>query len=274
MAKRRFLGGLNAWFLAISATRPRISAFRRSCREPPALISQSKKASSRKRPPKESCLPVTGHDSLKTRRTLTIAGKSYDYFSLEAAAQAAGLGDISRLPFSMKVLLESHPPRQRPHRPGRRYQGRRRMAEDAQLRARDRLPPRARADAGFYRRARRRRSGRDARCDGAARRRSEKDQSAGAGRSSDRPFGAGRQLRHAHNFRGNFNVEFERNRERYTFLRWGQEAFNNFRVVPPGTGICHQVNLEYLAKVVWTTEEGGKTIAFPIRWLAPIATRR
>ena len=52
-------------------------------------------------------MPVTGHDSLKTRRTLTVAGKTYDYFSLEAAAQAAGLGDISRLPFSMKVLLEN-----------------------------------------------------------------------------------------------------------------------------------------------------------------------
>jgi aconitate hydratase len=52
-------------------------------------------------------VPVTGHDSLKTRRTLTVAGKNYDYFSLEAAAQAAGLGDISRLPFSMKVLLEN-----------------------------------------------------------------------------------------------------------------------------------------------------------------------
>ena len=52
-------------------------------------------------------MPVTGHDSLKTRRTLTVGGKNYDYFSLEAAAQAAGLGDISRLPFSLKVLLEN-----------------------------------------------------------------------------------------------------------------------------------------------------------------------
>ncbi|HEX3974258.1 MAG TPA: aconitase family protein, partial [Stellaceae bacterium] len=52
-------------------------------------------------------MPVTGHDSLKTRRTLSVGGKNYDYFSLEAAAQAAGLGDISRLPFSLKVLLEN-----------------------------------------------------------------------------------------------------------------------------------------------------------------------
>ena len=61
----------------------------------------------------------------------------------------------------------------------------------------------------------------------------------------------------------NVKLEFERNGERYAFLRWGQNAFDNFRVVPPGTGICHQVNLEYLAQVVWTTDEGGKTIAYP-----------
>src|SRR5205807_1082504 len=61
----------------------------------------------------------------------------------------------------------------------------------------------------------------------------------------------------------NAELEFERNGERYAFLRWGQTAFDNFRVVPPGTGICHQVNLEYLARVVWTTEENGKTVAYP-----------
>ena len=57
--------------------------------------------------------------------------------------------------------------------------------------------------------------------------------------------------------------EFERNGERYRFLRWGQDAFDNFRLVPPGTGICHQVNLEYLSQVVWTTDEDGRTIAYP-----------
>ncbi|MBN8898608.1 MAG: aconitate hydratase AcnA, partial [Rhodospirillales bacterium] len=61
----------------------------------------------------------------------------------------------------------------------------------------------------------------------------------------------------------NVDIEFERNGERYTFLRWGQEAFDNFRVVPPGTGICHQVNLEYLGQCVWTSQNGGKTIAYP-----------
>ena len=64
-------------------------------------------------------------------------------------------------------------------------------------------------------------------------------------------------------FRTNVKREFERNAERYAFLRWGQGAFDNFRMVPPGTGICHQVNLEYLARVVWTADEKGATIAFP-----------
>ncbi|MFY0989359.1 aconitate hydratase AcnA [Halomonas sp. C05BenzN] len=64
-------------------------------------------------------------------------------------------------------------------------------------------------------------------------------------------------------FRDNVAIEMERNRERYEFLRWGQQAFDNFRVVPPGTGICHQVNLEYLGKTVWTKEEDGRTLAYP-----------
>src|SRR5438552_5350556 len=61
----------------------------------------------------------------------------------------------------------------------------------------------------------------------------------------------------------NTKLEFERNRERYLFLRWGQSALKNFRVVPPGTGICHQVNLEYLGKTVFTREENGLTTAYP-----------
>ena len=64
-------------------------------------------------------------------------------------------------------------------------------------------------------------------------------------------------------FKDNVAIEMERNRERYEFLRWGQDAFDNFRVVPPGTGICHQVNLEYLGKTVWTKEEDGKRFAYP-----------
>lgn len=64
-------------------------------------------------------------------------------------------------------------------------------------------------------------------------------------------------------FKQNVSFEYERNKERYEFLKWGQKAFKNFRVVPPGTGICHQVNLESLGKVVWTNEVNGKTIAYP-----------
>jgi len=64
-------------------------------------------------------------------------------------------------------------------------------------------------------------------------------------------------------FRKNVEKEFQRNGERYSFLKWSQQAFNNFRVVPPGTGICHQVNLEYLSKVVWVSESNGDTYAYP-----------
>jgi aconitate hydratase len=64
-------------------------------------------------------------------------------------------------------------------------------------------------------------------------------------------------------FKKNVEREYERNGERYDFLKWGQEAFDNFAVVPPGTGICHQVNLENLAQTVWTKSSGGKTYAFP-----------
>ena len=64
-------------------------------------------------------------------------------------------------------------------------------------------------------------------------------------------------------FKKNVEKEFLRNGERYSFLKWGQKAFDNFRVVPPGTGICHQVNLEYLSKVVWTSESEGNVYAYP-----------
>jgi aconitate hydratase len=63
--------------------------------------------------------------------------------------------------------------------------------------------------------------------------------------------------------------EYERNGERYEFLKWGSSAFDNFRVVPPGTGICHQVNLEYLAQTVWTKDEDGVTSPIPTRLWAP-----
>ena len=67
----------------------------------------------------------------------------------------------------------------------------------------------------------------------------------------------------ADSFEKNVNIEFKRNAERYSFLKWGQDAFNNFRIVPPGTGICHQVNLEYLSKVVWCEKFKDEDYLFP-----------
>ena len=64
-------------------------------------------------------------------------------------------------------------------------------------------------------------------------------------------------------FEKNVDIEFQRNGERYSFLKWGQQAFNNFRIVPPGTGICHQVNLEYLSKVVWSEKFENENYLFP-----------
>ena len=77
-------------------------------------------------------------------------------------------------------------------------------------------------------------------------------------------------------FQRNAELEFERNQERYAFLRWGQEAFDNFRVVPPDTGIVHQVNLEYLARVVFVDDGDGSRHPWPTptRWSAPTRTRR
>ena len=149
-----------------------------------------------------------------------------------------------------------------------------RVARRAQIRPRDRVPPGARADAGFHRRAGGGRSRGDAPGDGEAGRRPEAHQPAVAGRSRDRPFGDGRRVRQRRRLcHATSSLEFERNDERYAFLRWGQGAFDNFRVVPPGTGICHQVNLEYLAQVVWT-HRGRRHAPSPIptRWSAPTAT--
>jgi aconitate hydratase len=97
-----------------------------------------------------------------------------------------------------------------------------------------------------------------------ARRRPAEDQPAGACRPGHRPLGHRRRIRHPVGLQArNVELEYERNEERYKFLKWGQQAFRNFRVVPPGTGICHQVNLEYLAQTVWTNTEDGETIAYP-----------
>jgi aconitate hydratase len=207
---------------------------------------------------------VTGHDSLKARRTLKVDGKEYDYFSLEAAAKAAGLGDIARLPFSMKVLLENLVRLEN----GRTVtiddikavaewlktrQSEREIAfRPARVLMQDFTGVPAVVDLAAMRQAMARLGGDPQRINPL----SPVDLVIDHSVMVD-SFGTAKA------FGDNVKLEFERNGERYAFLKWGQSAFDNFRVVPPGTGICHQVNLEYLAQVVWTTDEGGKTIAYP-----------
>jgi aconitate hydratase len=207
---------------------------------------------------------VIGHDSLKTRRTLTVDGKSYDYFSLDAAAKAAGLGDISALPYSMKVLLENLV---------RLENGRTVSVDDIKSFAgwlKDKSSDREIA----FRPARvlmQDLTGVPAVVDLAAMRAAMVDLGGDPNQINplspvDLVIDHSVQIDNFGNaaaFAANVKKEFERNGERYRFLRWGQDAFENFRLVPPGTGICHQVNLEYLAQVVWTTDEDGKTIAYP-----------
>ncbi|WP_170564693.1 aconitate hydratase AcnA [Ruegeria atlantica] len=212
-------------------------------------------------------MPIkVGQDTAKTRRSLSVNGKSISYYSIPAA-QAAGLGDFSRLPAALKVVLENmlrfeddgfsvsvddikafgewatsggKNPREIAYRPARV------LMQDF--------------------------TGVPAVVDLAAMR----DGIKGLGGDAQKinplnpvdlvidhsvmidEFGNPRA------FQMNVDREYERNMERYQFLKWGQSAFNNFRVVPPGTGICHQVNLEYLAQTVWTdTDQNGDDVAYP-----------
>ncbi|HYD64988.1 aconitate hydratase AcnA [Azospirillum sp.] len=206
----------------------------------------------------------TGQDTLKARRTLTVGGKGYDYYSLKAAEEA-GLGDLSRLPYSMKVLLENLL---------RFEDGRSVTTDDVKALAqwlRDKRSDREIA----YRPARvlmQDFTGVPAVCDLAAMREAMADLGGDPRRINplvpvDLVIDHSVMVDHFGTkdaFRQNVELEFERNGERYAFLRWGQRAFDNFRVVPPGTGICHQVNVEYLAQVVWTdTDPSGTLVAYP-----------
>src|SRR5438477_480835 len=207
---------------------------------------------------------VTGHDSLKARRTLDVDGKRYDYFSLNAAAKAAGLGDISRLPVSLKILLENLV---------RLENGRTVTVDD--IKAVGAWLQNKSSDREIaFRPARvlmQDLTGVPAVVDLAAMRQAMLD--LGGDPNKINPLSpVDLVIDHSvqidsfaskEAFARNVKIEFERNGERYRFLRWGGQAFENFRLVPPGTGICHQVNLEYLSQVVWTTDEDGKTIAYP-----------
>jgi aconitate hydratase len=207
---------------------------------------------------------MTSIDSFKCRKALTVGGQAYTYFSLPDA-EKNGLAGVSRLPFSLKVLLENL----------LRF-------EDGQSVTHATIEALARwsedrgsagAEIGF-RPARvlmQDFTGVPAVVDLAAMR--DGMEKLGGDPSKINPlvpvdlvidhsvvvdhFGNAGALR------DNVAREYEQNGERYNFLKWGQGAFANFRVVPPGTGICHQVNLEYLAQTVWTTERDGKTFAYP-----------
>ena len=205
---------------------------------------------------------VTGQDSLGVRKSLNVGDLSYDYFSLEAAE--AELGDIARLPYSLKVLLENL----------LRWEDGRSVTTD-HLRAMTRWVQDRRSDQEIaYRPARvlmQDFTGVPAVVDLAAMR--DAMVALGGDPKKINPLvPVDLVIDHSVQvdafasksaFERNVEREYERNGERYAFLRWGSQAFDNFRVVPPGTGICHQVNLEYLGQVVWTAKEGNTEIAYP-----------
>ncbi len=206
----------------------------------------------------------TGHDTLKTRSTLSVGGKSYDYFSLKTAEKT--LGDLTRLPFSLKVLLENL----------LRFEDGRSVTVDDVKAIGEWLKTRTSNTEVAYRPARvvmQDFTGVPAVVDLAAMRDAVEILGGKAGQINplcpvdliiDHSvmvdyFGS------PDSFEKNVSREFERNGERYAFLSWAQKAFDNFRVVPPGTGICHQVNLEYLAQTVWVSEDAQtkKMVAYP-----------
>jgi len=205
----------------------------------------------------------TSLDSFVCRRTLKVGKREYEYFDLKKA-EARGLDGISRLPFSLKVLLENLL---------RHEDGRSVTADDIRAVA-DWLKEKRSDREIAFRPARvlmQDFTGVPAVVDLAAMR--DAVTTLGGDPHAINPlapvdlvidhsvmvdaFGNGAA------FQFNVDKEYERNGERYAFLRWGAGAFDNFRVVPPGTGICHQVNLEYLAQTVWTKTENGAKLAFP-----------
>ena len=202
-------------------------------------------------------------DTFNARRTLVVDGNEYDYFSLPDAAKN-GAGDSGRLPVSLKVLLENllrfedgntvgagdvralgswadaaPQAREIAYRPARvlmqDFTGVPAVADLAAMRS---AVVAAGGDPGIINPL------------------SPVDLVVDHSVMVDR-FGAPTA------FEANVELEMQRNTERYRFLRWGQQAFDNFRVVPPGTGICHQVNLEYLARGVWTGQDNGRTLVYP-----------
>ncbi len=204
-------------------------------------------------------------DSFKCRKTLKVGSKAYTYFNLKAA-EKNGLAGISKLPCSLKVVLENL----------LRFEDGRSVTKESIQGVAAWLVNKGKTEAEIaFRPARvlmQDFTGVPAVVDLAAMRNAM--QELGQDPRKINPL-APVDLVIDHSvmvdyfatagaFKKNVGLEYERNAERYTFLKWGQGAFDNFRVVPPGTGICHQVNLEYLAKTVWTKEEkvGTKKVTY------------
>jgi aconitate hydratase len=209
---------------------------------------------------------IVGQDTAKTRRSLRAGDKSISYYSIPAASEA-GLGDFSKLPAALKVVLENL---LRFEDGGfsislddiRAFAD---WAENGGKAAREIAYRPARVLMQDF-------TGVPAVVDLAAMRDGIKALGGDAQKINPLTpvdlvidhsvmidaFGTPRA------FQMNVDREYERNMERYQFLKWGQGAFDNFRVVPPGTGICHQVNLEYLAQTIWSdTDQNGEDVAYP-----------
>jgi len=202
-------------------------------------------------------------NSYKSLANISIGDKNYKFFSLKNAEQN-GLDGISKLPKSLKVLLENL----------LRYEDDLSVTKIQIDSIQEWLKLKKSNTEIAYRPARvllQDYTGIPAVADLAAMREAVKDKNKDP--NTINPLSAVDlvidhsvqvdQSAKADSFEKNVDIEFERNAERYSFLKWGQQAFNNFRIVPPGTGICHQVNLEYLSKVVWSEEFKGDKYLFP-----------
>ena len=202
-------------------------------------------------------------NSYKSLSDLNINGKNYKIYSL-LKAESNGLNGISKLPKSLKVLLENL----------LRYEDDVTVTKKQIEAIKEWLKNKTSKTEIAYRPARvllQDYTGIPAVADLAAMREAVKKKNKDP--NSINPLSAVDlvidhsvqvdQSAKSDSFEKNVEIEFERNGERYSFLKWGQQAFNNFRIVPPGTGICHQVNLEYLSKVVWSEEFDGDKYLFP-----------
>tara|TARA_B100000212_G_scaffold91368_1_gene67061 strand:+ start:203 stop:2872 length:2670 start_codon:yes stop_codon:yes gene_type:complete len=202
-------------------------------------------------------------NSFKSLTTININNNDYHYYSFNLA-QKNGLDGISKLPKSLKVLLENL----------LRYEDGKSVTRSQILALQDWLKNKKSDTEIAYRPARvllQDYTGIPAVADLAAMREAVKEKNKDPNKinplsSVDLVIDHSVQVDKystLNSLKENVEIEFQRNAERYSFLKWGQQAFNNFRIVPPGTGICHQVNLEYLSKVVWMEKFDDKKYIFP-----------